>query len=146
MKQVILISGDSGAGKTFNANQAINFLAAINKSSSTYSLDGRGEEKLVEEKIVNACPLINAFSTASTEKNSQSSRHGQLIRFEYEKGIISGASIHSFLIERTRVTKGSNNFMIFYQVSGKYLSNRKFENMVWNVFFFKSNFCSKLKL
>ena len=112
---MILISGDSGSGKTFNANQAINFLAAINKNSSALQL----EEKNVEEfvgKIVSACPLITAFSTASTSRNARSSRHGQLIRFEYGNGVISGASIQSFLLERSRVTRGSDNFAIFYQV------------------------------
>ena len=115
LHQLILISGDSGSGKTFNANQAINFLAAVNERSPELQIHGKKVDEFVG-KIVSACPLITAFSTASTARNARSSRHGQLIRFEYENGVVSGTSIQSFLLERSRVTRGSDNFAVFYQV------------------------------
>ena len=68
-------------------------------------------------RITDACRLISAFTTACTERNEVSSRHGQLVRLHYKAGAIFAATIDSFLLERSRVTRGSNNFQIFYQVS-----------------------------
>ncbi|XP_033197900.2 unconventional myosin-XIX [Bombus vancouverensis nearcticus] len=67
-------------------------------------------------RITDACRLISTFTTACTEKNEISSRHGQLVKLHYKSGIISGATINSFLLERNRVTRGSSNFQIFYQM------------------------------
>ena len=112
--QVIVISGESGTGKTFNARKALEFLASVdyprNSSSSTQQFD-------VIKKIVNVYPLLSAFSTASTERNARSSRHGQLLRLQYDNdAIIRGVCVNSYLLERTRVTAGSSNFEIFYQL------------------------------
>lgn len=117
--QVIVISGESGTGKTFNARKALDFLAATNEEFSGFVGPGSGERPCqLVKRIGNVFPLLSAFSTASTQKNARSSRHGQLLRLQYDKeGLITGASIHSFLLERTRVTAGSNNFEIFYQLA-----------------------------
>lgn len=66
-------------------------------------------------RITDACYLISVFTTACTEKNEISSRHGELIKLYYKNNII-GATINSFLLERNRVTRGSDDFQIFYQV------------------------------
>lgn len=113
---MIIISGDSGTGKTFNANKALNFLAALNDVPSAPSMQSSKVRDIVR-KISSACPLISAFSTATTEKNAKSSRHGQLVKLQYSNGFVSGATIRSFLLERSRVTMGYDNFHIFYQVS-----------------------------
>ncbi|XP_012282448.1 myosin-K heavy chain [Orussus abietinus] len=114
VSQVIVISGESGTGKSFNACQALNFLAAVDRDAA----GPRTPSRLVDvtKRIGGVCPLISAFSTANTERNTQSSRHGQLIRLLYEKGVIHGVQIDSFLLERSRVTKGCDNFLIFYQM------------------------------
>ncbi|XP_076291695.1 unconventional myosin-XIX isoform X2 [Lasioglossum baleicum] len=110
--QVIVISGETETGKTFNAVKCLEFFSRINKHSTC---DGDHAPNIML-RITNACRFISAFTTASTERNEVSSRHGQLIRFHYEAGAISGATINSFLMERSRVTRGSSNFQIFYQM------------------------------
>lgn len=115
ISQVIVISGESGTGKTFNARKIIDFLATIDKNYSSRVCFPDGVSDIAHE-IGNIWPLITTFSTAKTEKNSRSSRHGQLVRLQYHDGAIRGACVHSFLLERTRVTKKCDTFDIFYQV------------------------------
>ncbi|CAK9828447.1 Unconventional myosin-XIX [Anthophora retusa] len=112
--QVIIISGETGTGKTYNAFKCLEFLSTVNKNSVQPSQDICTYNTMI--KITDACRLISAFTTACTEKNEVSSRHGQLVRLHYKGGIISGATIDSFLFERSRVTRGSHNFQIFYQM------------------------------
>ncbi|XP_076647713.1 unconventional myosin-XIX [Halictus rubicundus] len=110
--QVIVISGETETGKTFNAVKCLEFFSRMNKHSTR---DGDRTPNIML-RITDACRFVSAFTTASTERNEVSSRHGQLIRFHYEAGAISGATINSFLMERSRVTRGSSNFHIFYQM------------------------------
>ncbi|XP_015115664.1 unconventional myosin-XIX [Diachasma alloeum] len=112
--QVIVISGESGTGKTFNSRQILDFLAGIDKNAAKLKFPD-GVDSIAHE-IGNVCPLIAAFSTASTERNPSSSRHGQLVQLQYKEGAIRGACVHSFLLERTRVTRNADNFEIFYQI------------------------------
>ncbi|XP_063975416.1 unconventional myosin-XIX-like [Diachasmimorpha longicaudata] len=112
--QVIVISGESGTGKTFNAQQILGFLAGIDKNAAKLRFPD-GVESIAHE-IGNVCPLVAAFSTASTERNPRSSRHGQLVQLQYKEGAIRGACVHSFLLERTRITHSADNFHIFYQL------------------------------
>ncbi|KAK1125701.1 hypothetical protein K0M31_005249 [Melipona bicolor] len=112
--QVIIISGETGTGKTFNAYKCLDFLSNINKKSVQLSQGDCAFNIML--RITDACHLISIFTTACTEKNEVSSRHGQLIKLHYKSGIISGATINSFLLERSRVTRGANNFQIFYQM------------------------------
>ncbi|XP_017876342.1 unconventional myosin-XIX-like [Ceratina calcarata] len=109
--QVIVISGETGTGKTFNACKCLEFFSTINKCQLS-----EGDTCDIMLRITDACRVISAFTTACTEKNEVSSRHGQLVRLHYKSGTISGATITSFLLERSRVTRGSNNFQIFYQI------------------------------
>lgn len=112
--KVIVISGETGTGKTFNACKCLEFLSNINKWSVQLSQGDCAHNIML--RITDACRLISTFTTACTEKNEISSRHGQLVKLHYKSGIISGATINSFLLERNRVTRGSSNFQIFYQV------------------------------
>ncbi|XP_076243949.1 LOW QUALITY PROTEIN: unconventional myosin-XIX [Calliopsis andreniformis] len=112
--QVIVISGETGTGKTFNAFKCLEFLSMVNKNSISPC---QGDYTYnIMPRITDACRLISAFTTACTERNEVSSRHGQLLQLHYKGGAISGATINSFLLERSRVTKGSSNFQIFYQI------------------------------
>ena len=112
--QVIIISGATGTGKTFNACKCLEFLSKINKNE-VLSFKGDYTHNIVF-RIMDACRLVSAFTTACTERNEVSSRHGQLVCLHYKGDTISGATINSFLLERSRVTRGSNNFQIFYQM------------------------------
>ncbi|KAG7207440.1 hypothetical protein KM043_009083 [Ampulex compressa] len=111
--QVIVISGETGTGKTFNASKTLQFLNVVNKNAVRPQGDSIND---IVQKIRHACSVISAFTTASTEQNEVSSRHGQLVQLQYKDGAICGATINSFLLERSRVTRGSNNFQIFYQL------------------------------
>jgi len=113
--QVIVLNGETGAGKTFNAWKALEFLTASNrhKFACTQKQDLICD---IVQRIADAYRLISAFSTAPTEKNEVSSRNVQLVWLEYKMGNICGAKISSYLLERDRVTKGYCNFQIFGQV------------------------------
>lgn len=124
ISQVIVISGESGTGKTFNSRQILDFLAGIDKNAAKLKFPD-GADNIAHE-IGNVCPLIYAFSTARTERNPSSSRHGQLVQLQYKEGAIRGARVHSFLLERTRITEHSNNFDIFYQIMAG-LSSRELD-------------------
>lgn len=107
--QMIVISGDSGSGKTFSASQILRFLAATDQSVSS-------SPSTTVSNIEKACLVLSPFCTASTERNRCSSRHGQLVKLQYVNGEISGAVVESFLLEQSRVTSGADNFHIFGQV------------------------------
>jgi hypothetical protein len=107
--QAILISGESGAGKTEATKQCFNFLAEI-----------AGSELQLEQKILNANPILEAFGNAKTLRNNNSSRFGRWTEINFSpKGQIIGASIENYLLEKSRVVHqnaGERNYHIFYQV------------------------------
>lgn len=109
MNQAILISGESGAGKTEATKQCFNFLAEI-----------AGSEMAVEQKILNANPLLEAFGNAKTLRNNNSSRFGRWTEINFsDRGQIIGASIENYLLEKSRVVHqnvGERNYHIFYQL------------------------------
>ncbi|XP_071571220.1 uncharacterized protein [Temnothorax nylanderi] len=111
--QVIVLNGETGTGKTFNAWKALEFL------TGSISPDARERRDAVcglVRRISDACRLISAFTTATTERNDVSSRHVQVVWLEYKLGGICGATISSYLLERDRVTRGCCNFQIFGQM------------------------------
>jgi myosin protein heavy chain len=110
--QSMLITGESGAGKTENTKKVIQYLAHI---------AGRGgTEGKLEKKLLQANPLLEALGNAKTTKNNNSSRFGKFIKITFDKaGYISGASIVSYLLEKSRVVhqgKDERSFHIFYQM------------------------------
>lgn len=111
--KVIVLNGETGTGKTFNAWKALEFLT---RSISSNACERQDVACGIMQKISNACRLISAFTTAPTVRNEISSRHVQLVWLEYKMGSICGATISSYLLERNRVTKGCCNFQIFGQV------------------------------
>eukprot|EP00940_MAST-03C_sp_MAST-3C-sp2_P000685 g685.t1 len=107
--QSILISGESGAGKTEAAKQCFNFLA-----------ETAGSESNVEQLILSANPLLEAFGNAKTLRNNNSSRFGKWVAIGFDwNGKIVKAKADSFLLEKSRVVtpaRGERNFHIFYQL------------------------------
>ena len=108
--QSILISGESGAGKTEATKQCLNFLA-----------DAAGSDSNVEQKILLANPVLEAFGNAKTLRNNNSSRFGKWIEihFDRQKRQIVGAKIINYLLEKSRVVRqqrNERNYHIFYQL------------------------------
>lgn len=108
-KQAIVISGESGAGKTESARLLIEFLAA-----------NQADGSLVINQIVEATPLLESFGNAKTVKNDNSSRFGKYFEIYYDSfGKICGGRISEYLLERSRIVgqaPGERNYHIFYEM------------------------------
>ncbi|CCH46395.1 Myosin-7 [Wickerhamomyces ciferrii] len=111
--QSILVTGESGAGKTENTKKIIQYLAAI-------TTDPNQETASFEKQIIQANPILESFGNAQTVRNHNSSRFGKFIKIEFDsKGKIGGAHIDWYLLEKSRVVKQSKqerNYHIFYQL------------------------------
>ena len=116
--QSLIISGESGAGKTETAKNAIKFICYyfINE----FNQKCIGEVRL-EDKILSCSPILASFGNAKTSRNDNSSRFGKFIKLfiDIESKRIMGANISIYLLEKSRVVKimkGERNFHIFYQI------------------------------
>lgn len=127
--QSILITGESGAGKTVNTKKVIRFLAHIAREK-----DCSDDEVDISEKILETNTILEAFGNAQTIKNDNSSRFGKFIKIEFLEGKITGAYIEKYLLEKSRVTHvnaNERNYHIFYQIvkgitkHGNFTSNDK---------------------
>ena len=117
--QSILISGESGAGKTQSTKIIIDYLTYLSKSKEKNNINS-GEHDNIQSKIIHANPILEAFGNAKTIKNDNSSRFGKFIKlyFDHNSNNICGGSIETFLLEKVRVIKqnsGERNFHIFYE-------------------------------
>nr|XP_043608982.1 myosin-6 [Erigeron canadensis] len=113
ISQSILVSGESGAGKTESTKQLMRYLAYMGGRAST---DGRS----VEQKVLESNPVLEAFGNAKTVRNNNSSRFGKFVEIQFDqKGRISGAAIRTYLLERSRVCQLSDperNYHCFYML------------------------------
>ncbi|KAF6357277.1 sarcomeric myosin [Rhinolophus ferrumequinum] len=119
--QSMLITGESGAGKTENTKKVIQYFANIG-GTGKQSTDGKGS---LEDQIIQANPVLEAFGNAKTTRNNNSSRFGKFIRIHFgTTGKLAGADIESYLLEKSRVISqqaAERGYHIFYQI----LSNKK---------------------
>merc|ERR550539_689712 len=100
INQSILITGESGAGKTENTKKAISYFATICSSGKRKE----GEASL-EDKIVQTNPVLEAWGNAKTVRNDNSSRFGKFIRIHFNSsGKLSGADMVVYLLEKSRLT------------------------------------------
>uniref|UniRef100_A0A6P7G1J3 Myosin heavy chain, non-muscle isoform X2 n=1 Tax=Diabrotica virgifera virgifera TaxID=50390 RepID=A0A6P7G1J3_DIAVI len=129
--QSILCTGESGAGKTENTKKVIQYLAYVAASKSP---KGAGAQKDLigglEQQLLQANPILEAFGNAKTIKNDNSSRFGKFIRINFDaSGFIAGANIETYLLEKSRAirqAKQERTFHIFYQLlSGASDAQRK---------------------
>ncbi|XP_056341791.1 myosin-6-like isoform X2 [Oenanthe melanoleuca] len=120
--QSILITGESGAGKTVNTKRVIQYFASIAAIGDRKKEAAKGT---LEDQIIQANPALEAFGNAKTVRNDNSSRFGKFIRIHFgATGKLASADIETYLLEKSRVIfqlKAERNYHIFYQI----LSNKK---------------------
>jgi myosin heavy subunit len=116
--QSVVISGESGAGKSEATKLILQYLADVS-GRSTDAGDQNSVNSL-EQQILAANPILEAFGNAKTLRNNNSSRFGKLITVNFSKhGTIVGGGIINYLLEKSRVvqqTVGERNYHIFYQL------------------------------
>nr|XP_015215931.1 PREDICTED: myosin-16-like [Lepisosteus oculatus] len=119
--QSMLITGESGAGKTENTKKVIQYFANLGATGGKPSSDSKGS---LEDQIIQANPVLEAFGNAKTTRNNNSSRFGKFIRIHFgPTAKLAGADIESYLLEKSRVISqqaAERGYHIFYQLlSGK---------------------------
>jgi myosin heavy subunit len=112
--QSIVISGESGAGKTEETKQAVQFLAHIAKAET----EGTGPEQL----LLGSSPILEAFGNAKTLKNNNSSRFGKYLEIHFNAaGTIVGGQTIKYLLEKSRIIAsigtGERNYHLFYMLA-----------------------------
>ncbi|CAL1383203.1 unnamed protein product [Linum trigynum] len=107
----ILVSGESGAGKTETTKNLMRYLAYLGGNSAA-------EGRTVEQQVLESNPVLEAFGNAKTARNNNSSRFGKFVEIQFDNcGRISGAAIRTYLLERSRVCQISDperNYHCFY--------------------------------
>ncbi|KAM9855622.1 myosin-7-like [Aulostomus maculatus] len=118
--QSMLITGESGAGKTVNTKRVIQYFATVAALGETVKKGGS-----LEDQIIEANPAMEAFGNAKTIRNDNSSRFGKFIRIHFGlTGKLASADIEIYLLEKSRVVfqqPGERSYHIYYQI----LSNHK---------------------
>ncbi|XP_040976302.1 LOW QUALITY PROTEIN: unconventional myosin-XV [Aquila chrysaetos chrysaetos] len=107
--QCIVISGESGSGKTEATKLILRYLAAVSQKRSTAP----------QIEILEATPLLESFGNAKTVRNDNSSRFGKFVEIFLEDGLICGAITSQYLLEKSRVVfqaKSERNYHIFYEM------------------------------
>ncbi|XP_028841725.1 myosin heavy chain, fast skeletal muscle-like isoform X1 [Denticeps clupeoides] len=119
--QSVLITGESGAGKTVNTKRVIQYFATIAVSGDKKKESAAGKvQGTLEDQIISANPLLEAFGNAKTVRNDNSSRFGKFIRIHFgTSGKLASADIETYLLEKSRVTfqlADERSYHIFYQI------------------------------
>ncbi|CAI0560604.1 unnamed protein product, partial [Linum tenue] len=113
ISQSILVSGESGAGKTESTKLLMRYLAYMGGRAAT-------EGRTVEQQVLESNPVLEAFGNAKTVRNNNSSRFGKFVEIQFDqKGRISGAAVRTYLLERSRVCQVSDperNYHCFYML------------------------------
>ncbi|CAB11475.1 myosin II heavy chain Myo3 [Schizosaccharomyces pombe] len=113
INQSILVTGESGAGKTETTKKVIQYLTSVTDASTS-------DSQQLEKKILETNPVLEAFGNAQTVRNNNSSRFGKFIRIEFSNnGSIVGANLDWYLLEKSRVIHPSSNernYHVFYQL------------------------------
>jgi myosin-5 len=134
INQSILVSGESGAGKTETTKFIMRYIATIAGSALTASGDLKAvdetesrnrsssiPDKSIEQKVLESNPIMEAFGNARTIRNDNSSRFGKYIKLQFnEHPKLVGASIQTYLLEKVRIVyqaEDERNYHIFYEIA-----------------------------
>ncbi|XP_064208309.1 unconventional myosin-XIX isoform X1 [Anguilla rostrata] len=116
--QSLVVSGESGAGKTWTSRCLMKYYATVAASSSSQKCQDTVER--IEKRVLDSNPIMEAFGNACTLRNHNSSRFGKYIQLQLNRSqLLVGASIQTYLLEKTRVAfqaANERNFHIFYQM------------------------------
>ncbi|XP_069700201.1 myosin heavy chain, muscle isoform X7 [Periplaneta americana] len=117
--QSMLITGESGAGKTENTKKVIAYFATVGASQKKED-PGAQKKGSLEDQVVQTNPVLEAFGNAKTVRNDNSSRFGKFIRIHFgPSGKLAGADIETYLLEKARVISQQSlerSYHIFYQM------------------------------
>uniref|UniRef100_A0A665TIJ3 Myosin motor domain-containing protein n=1 Tax=Echeneis naucrates TaxID=173247 RepID=A0A665TIJ3_ECHNA len=119
VNQSLVVSGESGAGKTWTSRCLMKYYATVAASSSVVkSQDIVGR---IERRVLDSNPIMEAFGNACTLRNNNSSRFGKYIQLQLDRylQLLVGASVQTYLLEKTRVAcqpANERNFHIYYQM------------------------------
>ncbi|XP_044129759.1 unconventional myosin-Vc, partial [Bufo gargarizans] len=120
--QSIIVSGESGAGKTVSARYAMRYFATVSKSSSKANM---------EDRVLASNPITEAIGNAKTTRNDNSSRFGKYTEISFDRRYqIIGANLRTYLLEKSRVvfqSENERNYHIFYQLCAS-ASQPEFKN------------------
>merc|ERR1712186_303900 len=123
--QSMLITGESGAGKTENTKKVITYLAQVAASSKKSST----KKVSLEDQIVATNPILESYGNAKTSRNDNSSRFGKFIRIHFTaSGKLAGCDIVSYLLEKSRITQQQEverSYHIFYQLLQPFIPDMK---------------------
>merc|ERR1712079_197363 len=122
--QAMLITGESGAGKTENTKKVISYLAQVAASGKK-----TGKKVSLEDQIVATNPILESYGNAKTSRNDNSSRFGKFIRIHFTaSGKLAGCDIESYLLEKSRITQQQEverSYHIFYQLLQPFIPDLK---------------------
>ena len=103
--QSMLITGESGAGKTENTKKVITYFAFVGSSAGKKVKEGEKKKASLEDQVVQTNPVLEAYGNAKTVRNDNSSRFGKFIRVWFNNmGKMAGGDIEVYLLEKSRVT------------------------------------------
>ncbi|NXN97932.1 MYO19 protein, partial [Rhinopomastus cyanomelas] len=132
VNQSIIVSGESGAGKTWTSRCLMKFYASV--AASAVSPKASETVERIEKRVLDSNPVMEAFGNACTLRNNNSSRFGKYIQLQLDRfHHLSSASIQTFLLEKTRVAyqaPNERNFHIFYQITKGATAEERLE---WNL-------------
>eukprot|EP01063_Lacrimia_lanifica_P029585 TRINITY_DN4547_c0_g1_i1.p1 TRINITY_DN4547_c0_g1~~TRINITY_DN4547_c0_g1_i1.p1 ORF type:complete len:1350 (+),score=416.81 TRINITY_DN4547_c0_g1_i1:159-4208(+) len=122
--QTILISGESGAGKTEGAKIIVSYLGDLVLKLLVNDLNASQEEQsrvsAIKEKLDKASPILEAFGNAKTSRNDNSSRFGKFMKIQFdERGVLIGMNVTPYLLEKSRVVQAGDDerlYHSFYQL------------------------------
>uniref|UniRef100_A0AAR5QAI2 Myosin heavy chain, muscle n=1 Tax=Dendroctonus ponderosae TaxID=77166 RepID=A0AAR5QAI2_DENPD len=126
--QSMLITGESGAGKTENTKKVIAYFATVGASTKKPT-EEQQKKGTLEDQVVQTNPVLEAFGNAKTVRNDNSSRFGKFIRIHFgPTGKLAGADIETYLLEKARVISQQSlerSYHIFYQIMSGAVSGLK---------------------